>query len=194
MVRAEAEAFCRQNPTACVRFSKSHDGEVITADSNRSGWFRKLAWIVPAWLGLSAGVGCLQRTQGAMCMPKPVTAVSTDTVSIRAAEAAAIEPARLLNKNLRDVARSFGLEFGSEPSQIVFSIDRSQDSRRVKCVWFTSSAGDDVCLYLPSGGPKTPDGDMSNYLQDEVIGIAVKSQKTKFWNTAGIVDAERHAN
>src|SRR5262245_41179981 len=104
--RAEAEAFCRRDPTACVRFTRNELGLTLTADSGRTGWFRKVAWIFPTWLGLSAGAGCMQVTQGAPCPPRLETKV--DSEAIRIATQTANDIQSQLNQPLELVLSRFG--------------------------------------------------------------------------------------
>jgi hypothetical protein len=60
MVRAEAESFCRENPTACVRFTSNPSGRLLTTEDKKllSKWNWPIRIVTAFWGFILIAVGC----------------------------------------------------------------------------------------------------------------------------------------
>jgi hypothetical protein len=191
MIRAEAEAFCRLNPTACVRLFRNEWSEVITTDSPKPGWVRKLAWVVPAWLGLTANVGCMQVTQGAYCPPKLTARDSSDAVRLALQTATDFEGQ--LSQPVEDVLERFGIDCRESPEGIYHFIFRDS-ADTIRGLHFKTSARDTVFLYFPAEDEHHSSKEWNQLRKEKVLGIAIRSDSGKTWKIAGLVDQAIHQN
>ncbi|HEY2786398.1 MAG TPA: hypothetical protein VGJ05_15635 [Fimbriiglobus sp.] len=194
MVRAEAESFCRQNPTACIRFTRNELGKTLTRDSARPGWLRRLAFVVPAWLGLSAGVGCGTRdtcTMGKPPTPLPIV-VSENEDDIRSAKDAAKDPSTLIGKPLDEVLRRLGVQITQDTLWSLGGATFEDVSGKTRGFRIRSSAGDLVWVYVPAPDNQYISMDWDKGKKELVTGIAIQRQLFPGWIITGKVDPDLH--
>jgi len=193
MVRAEAEAFCQQNPTACIRFARTPAGEFLSADSRKPSRLRKCFWTIPAWLGITVGAGCDSSPHQILGKPVTTAVGRSDDASIRSAIEAARNLNQHLGRQLGEVTTSFGLDVVD-----LFPIARSAFGGGTESnhfgIHFVSSAGDFIEIYIPR--PQKGQWEEAPGLarSEKVLGVAVKSNEDQTWKWAGSVDSTRYSN